>query len=135
MIIVLAHSHLNTPHLLSPSLSHRLHVTVMKRDHYASTDTDTGTDTNTGTCIGTGTNTRQISPNKMRWKANRTKETEVAAAAAAVAAAATTAAAAVAAVVATAAAAVAAAMVVTNIWPQTLKKAQKWKAWWRAHVV
>ena len=99
----------------------------MKRDHYASTDTDTGTDTNTGTGIGTGTNTRQISPNKMRWKANRTKETEVAAAAAAAVAAVVAAAA--------AAAAVVAAMVVTNIWPQTLKIAQKWKAWWRAHVV
>ena len=32
VIIVLAHSHLNTPHPLSPSFPHRLHVTVMKRD-------------------------------------------------------------------------------------------------------
>ena len=70
----------------------------------------------------------------MRWKANRTKETEVAAAAAAAVAAAVAAVAAVVAAAA-AAAAVAAAMVVTNIWPQTLKIAQKWKAWWRAHVV
>ena len=102
MIIVLAHSHLNTPHPLSPSFPHRIHVTVMKRDHYASTGT------------GTGTGNRQISPNKMRWKENCTKETEVAAAAAVVAAAVAAVAAVVAA--AAAAAAVAAAMVVTNIY-------------------
>ena len=86
------------------SASPRCHCHEKGICHYASTGTGigTGTGTGTGTGIGidigtgtgTGTDIRQISPNKMRWRANCTKETEVAAAAvvatAAVAAAAAT---------------------------------------------
>ena len=50
---VLAHSYLNTPHPLIPSFPYRFHVTVMKRDQYASAGTGTSAGTSTGTDIST----------------------------------------------------------------------------------